>query len=174
MFCPQAARRSSTRVRVKEASVAASPAVMTTSQMSVLILRALPSLETSGAVRAPWARCAPRFQTTGLRCRHAVPPDHPAGQVVGDVAVVEPVPRVVLRVLHRQRRGGSDDLGVDEASGFVLPAVAVDVEDVELLPEGRHAPPDPVADLCLERGGIAQVAGAVEGIVVLAEAGQIL
>src|SRR5215217_4513590 len=64
---------------------------------------------------------------------HHVPAGHSGVHVERDMAVVEPPPRVVLHEACRDRLVWTERRAVHERTGGVAPAVAVDVEGVEVL-----------------------------------------
>ena len=75
-----------------------------------------------------------------------VPTVHPLVQVLEDVAVVEPSPRVVLDDLEAERVGRAEGLDVDDRPARFGPAVAVQVEGVEEVVDAIDVEADPLAD----------------------------
>src|SRR3954454_15527242 len=88
-----------------------------------------------------------------------------------DVAVVEPPAGVVLDEPDRRGLVGTDGRGVDERSGGVLPAVAVDVEVVKVVVHPEDVEGDLLADLRPQDGGVAGVRAAVDALERAAQAG---
>src|ERR1041384_1662570 len=105
-----------------------------------------------------------RCDTCVLLLLDEVPARHPRVLMREDVTVVEPPAGVVLDEPDRRGLVGTDGRGVDERSGAVLPAVAVDVEVVEVVVHPEHVQGDLLADLRADDRGVARVGAAVDAL----------
>ena len=95
---------------------------------------------------------------------HQVPTGH-AGVLVGeDVAVVEPPPRVVLHEVRADRLVRPQRRAVDERPAGVAPAVAVDVEGVEVRVHPDHVDRDALADPRADGRRVAREGAAVDAV----------
>ncbi len=117
--------------------------------------------------RHAMAATAPRQSAQG---DDDVPTVHPHVQVGEHVAVVEPATGVVLHDGKRRDVGRPQRVVVDDHAGLVGPAVAVQVEGVEVVVDGEHVPVDGVSHLGAQRGGVARVGPPVDAGELLVQA----
>ena len=89
------------------------------------------------------------------------------------MAVVKPPPRVVLHEARGDRLVGADRRTVHVRAGGVAPAVAVDVEGVEVLVHAHHVDGDALSAPCTDRRRVAGEAAPVDRVEQLREAGHL-
>src|SRR3954454_4763619 len=125
-------------------------------------------LTRGGARRQPTRKRLPQARELRLTVgaatswHHPVDADHPVHHVTLDVTMVEPGSRRVLSPAELVALGRAHDLRVLDGSVRCAPAMAVDVEGVEVVAQRDDVPLHRLADLRSEDGRVADEGAPVD------------